>query len=422
MQLIQPNVVGNFLQSYSMAQDRKREQEEAQYNRQRQMRLDDRADQQFSLDMDARQLDIALKRASAMENILAGVDERDPGTLEVAKQRYITTFGGSPQDVAGITMADIPRIKMQTGQLAQELNAQLIRARIGTEQAQGRAADALAAGRRAASRAVSASPVAGGAGAATASMPEDPSAPFPWMQGMTPSQRANIAGRLTSDYTKDSQTTRKQIEDAREALATASRFEKLLETQETGGLYGAPIVGGIVRGLAAPFNPELAEMEAITAKIVPTMRAPGSGSSSDRDMAMFERATMGMDKPTATNKALASGMKVAAQNMIDYGLFKDWWFSQRGSLVGAPGAWQDYLDTNTIFDPNSNEPVLNKSRVPWRAYFGINQSSSRPANDVTTLAPPAQAIEKLRANPALAPAFDQKYGAGAAQRYFAGAR
>lgn len=148
MQLIQPNVVGNFLQSYSMAQDRKREQEEAQYNRQRQMRLDDRADQQFSLDMDARQLDMALKRASAMENILAGVDERDPGTLEVAKQRYITTFGGSPQDVAGITMADIPRIKMQTGQLAQELNAQLIRARIGTEQAQGRAANALAGARR----------------------------------------------------------------------------------------------------------------------------------------------------------------------------------------------------------------------------------------------------------------------------------
>lgn len=179
MQLIQPNVVGNFLQSYSAAQDQKRQQEETQYNRQRQMRLDDRADQQFSLDMDARQLDMALKRASAMENILSGVDERDPQTLEVAKQRYITTFGGSPQDVAGITIADIPRIKMQTGALAQQLETQLLQAQIGTEQAQGRAANALAAQRSAAAAGSSGGNVAGPAAAgATIATPQLPLRPL----------------------------------------------------------------------------------------------------------------------------------------------------------------------------------------------------------------------------------------------------
>jgi hypothetical protein len=147
-ELQQPNIVGNFLSSYATAQDRQREQQDAMYQRARQGRFDQMAQQKFDMDMDASQLDMSLKRAWALEIILAGVDERNPQTLEVAKQRYMTSFGGRPEDVANITMADIPRMKMKTGQLARELNAQLIEARIGTEQAQGRAADALADARR----------------------------------------------------------------------------------------------------------------------------------------------------------------------------------------------------------------------------------------------------------------------------------
>lgn len=147
-ELQQPNIVGNFLAAYSSGLERQQQQQDAAYQRQRQAKADQMTEQKYNFDMEAGQLDMALKRASALNEILAGVDERNPQTLEVAKQRYMTSFGGRPEDVASITMADIPRIKMQTGQLAQELNAQLIRARIGTEQAQGRAANALAGARR----------------------------------------------------------------------------------------------------------------------------------------------------------------------------------------------------------------------------------------------------------------------------------
>lgn len=140
-ELQQPNIVGNFLAAYSSGLERQQQQQDAAYQRQRQAKADQMTEQKFAFDMDAGQLDMALKRASAMNEILAGVDERNPQTLEVAKQRYMTSFGGRPEDVASITMADIPRIKMQTGQTLKELQIQAQKANIAQSYAAARASD-----------------------------------------------------------------------------------------------------------------------------------------------------------------------------------------------------------------------------------------------------------------------------------------
>jgi hypothetical protein len=130
------------------------------------------SEQRFGMEMDEGQLNMALRRGAAMNEILAGVDERNPQTLEIAKQRYLTTFGGKPEDVAQITMADIPRIKLQTGQTLKELDLRLKQAQIGTEQEQGRAARALATQRYAAARG------GGGGVPSSATTPENaPAAP-----------------------------------------------------------------------------------------------------------------------------------------------------------------------------------------------------------------------------------------------------
>jgi hypothetical protein len=152
MQLQQPNIVGNFLNAYQSGLERQEAQKEAERQRLRQDRADQMNEQRFGMEIDEGQLNMALRRGAALNDILAGVDERNPQTLEMAKQRYLTTFGGKPEDVAQITMADIPRIKLQTGQTLKELELQLTRARIGTEQEQGRAARALATQRYAAAR------------------------------------------------------------------------------------------------------------------------------------------------------------------------------------------------------------------------------------------------------------------------------
>lgn len=381
-ELQMPDIAGNFLSSYYTAQQKQQADADRQRNMQRQDVADERASQQFDMNMDLGKLEMAQKQTAALNDILSGVDTANPASLDMAKQRFVQTFGGDPQAVAGITMADIPRIKMQTGQTAKELDLQYRRAQIAATNRSNRGGGGGLGG-----GAGVAAP--GGAPMAPANAPQNPmAAPQSFMANLSPKAREDIIKKGATDFNADRKTTEKEILKARETLATASRFEQLLKTQETGGLYGAPIIGGLARGVASVASPEVAEMEAITARLVPAMREPGSGASSDMDMRMFERATIGVDKPTEANRAIASGMRRAAQNMIDYGLFKQAWYQQNGVLLGAAEAWEQYLNQNPIFEPDSSDPVLNANRVPWRAHFGVGTQSASPAAPAGAATPP----------------------------------
>jgi hypothetical protein len=383
-ELQQPDIAGNFLSSYYTAQQKQQADADRQRNMQRQDVADERASQQFDMQMDLGKIQTAKARTDALNEILSGVDPANEQSLIMAKQRFIQDFEARPEDVAHITMADIPRIKMQTGQTAKELDLQYRRAQIAATNRSNRGGGG---GGGSGGGAGVAPP--GGAPMAPVNAPQNPmAAPQSFMANLSPKAREDIIKKGATDFNADRKTTEKEILKARETLATASRFEQLLKTQETGGLYGAPIIGGLARGVASVASPEVAEMEAITARLVPAMREPGSGASSDMDMRMFERATIGVDKPTEANRAIASGMRRAAQNMIDYGLFKQAWYQQNGVLLGAAEAWEQYLNQNPIFDPDSSDPVLNANRVPWRAHFGVGTQSASPAAPAGTATPP----------------------------------
>jgi len=129
-ELQHPDIVGNFLSSYGTAQAQQQAQQDRQRTMQRQDVADQRQGQQFDMQMDLGKLEMAQKQTAAMNEILSTVDPANPASLDMAKQRFLQTFGGDPRAVAGITMADIPRIKMQTGQTAAELDLQYKRAQI----------------------------------------------------------------------------------------------------------------------------------------------------------------------------------------------------------------------------------------------------------------------------------------------------
>lgn len=122
MQLIQPNVVGNFLQSYSAAQDQKRQQEEAQYNRQRQMRADERDEKRFSFDLDEAQFQQALQRKDLIARSAFALDTEEKWNASVPQLMQQLGIKGPPPSFAdrGRIIAEAQTVGEQLEQQARE--------------------------------------------------------------------------------------------------------------------------------------------------------------------------------------------------------------------------------------------------------------------------------------------------------------
>ena len=110
-ELQQPDIVGNFLSSYGTAQAQQQAQQDRALQQQRMAKQDQRADQLFDMNMDSSQLEMALKRADAFDNILMQVNPADPMSLEKAKSDFVNSFGGDPKAVAGVTMDRVRELR-----------------------------------------------------------------------------------------------------------------------------------------------------------------------------------------------------------------------------------------------------------------------------------------------------------------------
>jgi hypothetical protein len=124
-ELQHPDIVGNFLSSYGTAQQNRQAQEAAAFNQQRVMRQDERAEKQFDMEMDVGQLRLAAGRAEALDNILKKVRPGDENSLNQAKTEFVSTFGGDPQAVAGVTMDRVMELRAESDLKLKELRARI---------------------------------------------------------------------------------------------------------------------------------------------------------------------------------------------------------------------------------------------------------------------------------------------------------
>lgn len=122
-ELQQPDIVGNFLSSYATAQAQQQAQKDRAFNQQRVMRQDDMAEQQFGMQKQKHQFEIAQQVA----DMLGSVQDGDEMGFERAKQRW-GQMGLPPEAVAGYTVADLPALRIKAGTQLRELQAQQVRA------------------------------------------------------------------------------------------------------------------------------------------------------------------------------------------------------------------------------------------------------------------------------------------------------
>lgn len=210
---------------------------------------------------------------------------------------------------------------------------------------------------------------------------------LPWANQSNPKDankvKANEQTRGAREIEKDLDAARKE----RDAAAAAKRFLELNKGTNTGGLLDRI---GVTRSLQS-LGSDYSEMESITAKLAPSMRVEGSGSTSDFDGKQFERATVGVDKPGATNQNIAKGVIARAQQSEEYADFRQTYLEQNGTLQGADRFWKDYANKNPIFDPAKEGTFeLNNKRKTWKEHFKSGKPASPPAGGGLS---PAEAAE-----------------------------
>jgi hypothetical protein len=219
---------------------------------------------------------------------------------------------------------------------------------------------------------------------------EDPIAPISPYSGLNARDQARLRLQNEKDFAGVRKENDKEVSGARQALIDAKTFLQAMGRVEkggggTGGWFSAPMgLGDVAQGVyraVSPNRDDYATMSAITARLVPKLREPGSGATSDFDARMFERGTIGLAQPGPTNQVIARGIVGASENLIQKAQFEDMYFQRYRTLNGADRAWGAYLNDNPIFDPNSpNEPRLNVSRQPWQQWLqGMSGRGQQPA-------------------------------------------
>lgn len=143
-------------------------------------------------------------------------------------------------------------------------------------------------------------------------------------------------GGLNTDERKTVSRAQTEAELTDTTLSDLMRFDRLQNQQGTGGALALPFA----RDVVGAFNPRVAEMNEITARLAPAQRQPGSGTTSDMDLRLFLQAVPGAQRPGQANRAIIDrGLQEGARRQLRAEFLEDY-AAQNGSLNGSSEAWR----------------------------------------------------------------------------------
>jgi hypothetical protein len=184
--------------------------------------------------------------------------------------------------------------------------------------------------------------------------PNDPTAPVLVYRGGKFLPKSDGAGTGDFPITPASQIDQKAIEDDRAKAAQslntavqAQSFTKLNSDHPTGGMLGAPLIGGLMREAKMANDPTYAQMEGITSAVAPGLRPPGSGSSSDKDVQFYRRGFPNLESPAESNMQTAKRLQSQSDHDAAYAAWRDKWYQVKGTLLGADTAFSKYWAEKT---------------------------------------------------------------------------
>jgi len=138
-------------------------------------------------------------------------------------------------------------------------------------------------------------------------------------RGLTPKEQGELAA------------AREAARNALGVLPDLERFSRLNADQDSGGLYAVPFVDQVLGAI----DPEASQMNEITSRLAPAQRQEGSGTMSDRDLALFLRSVPSVQRPREANSALIERGRAEGRRRQAYADFLDRYAAEQGTLSGA---------------------------------------------------------------------------------------
>ena len=189
--------------------------------------------------------------------------------------------------------------------------------------------------------------------------------PYPPPQ-YNPAQGRSPAGQNT--------VLRAETEVVEEARAEAARLRGTAAlTQEFVTIQDSPQggSGGIVQNtpgvgdLNRMLDPEMNRMNAINSQIAPNMRPPGSGVTSDRDMAIYMRSTVDPRNTPEANRISNENQQAMAQAADQYAFFLQNYQADYGigALTEARRLWDTYSRSQPVYDPETGSARLDRPSI-----------------------------------------------------------
>lgn len=159
-----------------------------------------------------------------------------------------------------------------------------------------------------------------------------PGVRVPW-QGLPPAKADEARLRASEQARKKIEENAKVVQQGANVLQDMETFGALNRQERTGEWYTG-IQPGFTKG--APEQ----QMEAITSRLAPGQRIEGSGTTSDRDIAMFVKAVPSIDKKGSVNKAIRDNFAAQYEKSKAKLQFLQDYYDQYGHLNGADTIWE----------------------------------------------------------------------------------
>ncbi len=159
--------------------------------------------------------------------------------------------------------------------------------------------------------------------------------------------------------------------------------------QLTGGVYGLPVIGGVLQDIRTSQDPDASRSRTIAAAMQREAYVPGEGQISNFERQLFAQANLDLGRPMQTNYDLIEANKIASERALERANFYDRYFTVNRSLSGADEFWTQYLENNPILIRNDKgEIVKNPSRFKsyveyFRSIEGRSQGGQRSPSRAT---------------------------------------